>query len=150
MGGLCQVPKIMYTISYAFNIALLIEIIVITTTERLFECICLLSRMLQNLGSCVLLGGFTNFSVDPYYDPLSLVMIQCFLCCSVYLCISLLKLLQVNTNGVVSLDSRFTSSYVRSLPLTGTDKIMAPFWANVDTRGTGQIFYRQTTDHNYC
>ena len=75
MGGLCQVPKIMYTISYAFNIALLIVIIVITTTERLFECICLLSRMLQNLGSCVLLEDFINFSVDPYYDPLSLVMI---------------------------------------------------------------------------
>ena len=37
MGGLCQVPKIMYTISYAFNIALLIVIIVITTTEQLFE-----------------------------------------------------------------------------------------------------------------
>ena len=28
MVGLCQVPKIMYTISYAFNIALLIVIIV--------------------------------------------------------------------------------------------------------------------------
>ena len=75
MGGLCQVPKIMYTISYAFNIALLIIFIVITTTEQLFECICLLSRMLKNLRSCVLLQGFTNFSVDPYYDPLSLVMI---------------------------------------------------------------------------
>ena len=74
MGGLCQVPKIMYTISYAFNIALLIVIIVITTTEQLFECVCLLSRMLQNLGSCILLEGFTNFLVDPYYDPLSLVM----------------------------------------------------------------------------
>ena len=77
MGGLCQVPKIMYTISYAFNIALLIVIIVITTTERLFECTCLLSRMLQNLESCFLLEGFTNFLVDPYYDPLSLVMIVC-------------------------------------------------------------------------
>ena len=66
--------KIMYTISYAFNIALLIVIIVITTTEQLFECICLLSKKLQNLGSCVLLEGFTNFSVVPYYDPLSLVM----------------------------------------------------------------------------
>ena len=72
---MCQVPKIIYTISYAFNIALLIVIIVIRTTERLFECICLLSKMLQNLGSCVLLEGFTNFSIDPYYDPLSLVMI---------------------------------------------------------------------------
>ena len=28
MGGLCQVPKIMYTISYAFNITWLIVIIV--------------------------------------------------------------------------------------------------------------------------
>ena len=28
MGSLCQVPKITYTISYAFNIALLIVIIV--------------------------------------------------------------------------------------------------------------------------
>ena len=65
MGGLCQVPKIMYTISYAFNIALLIVIIVITTTERLFECICLLSRILQNLGLCVLLEGFHYFSVNP-------------------------------------------------------------------------------------
>ena len=53
MGGLCQVPKTMYTISYAFNIALLIVIIVIMTTERLFECMCLLSRMLQNLRSCI-------------------------------------------------------------------------------------------------
>ena len=76
MGGSCQVPKIMYTISYAFNIALLIVIIVIMTTERLFERICLLSGMLQNLGSCVLLEGFTNFLVNPYYDPLSLVMIS--------------------------------------------------------------------------
>ena len=75
MDGLCQVPKIMYTIFYAFNITLLIVIIVITTTERLFECIFLLSKMLQNFGSCVLLEGFTNFLVDPYYDPLSLVMI---------------------------------------------------------------------------
>ena len=65
MGGLCQVLKIMYTISYAFNITLLIVIIVITTTERLFECICLLSRMLQNLRSCVLLGVLLTFRSIP-------------------------------------------------------------------------------------
>ena len=65
MGGLCQVPKIMYTISYTFNIALLIVIIVITTNERLFERICLLSMMFQNLGSCVLLEVFTNFRSIP-------------------------------------------------------------------------------------
>ena len=56
-----KIPGIRYTISYAFNIALLIVIIAITTTERLFECICLLSRMLQNLGLCVLLGVLLTF-----------------------------------------------------------------------------------------
>ena len=54
--------------------------------------------------------------------------------------------MQVNTNGVVSLDSRFTSSSPSSLPLSGTQRFMAPYWADVDTRGTGRIFYRQSTD----
>ena len=40
MGGLCQVPKIMYTISYAFNIALLIVFIGITTTGFLSVYVC--------------------------------------------------------------------------------------------------------------
>ena len=52
----------------------------------------------------------------------------------------------MNTNGLVSLDSSFTSSYVRSFPLSITVKVIAPYWADVDTRGTGQIFYRQSTD----
>ena len=52
----------------------------------------------------------------------------------------------MNTNGVISVDWSFTSSYIRSFPLSGTQQIIAPFWADVDTRGTGQIFYRQTTD----
>ena len=75
MGGLCQVLKIMYTISYAFNITLLIVIIVKDYLSGFISIIiCLLSKMLQNLRSCVLLEGFTNFLVDPYYDPLSLVI----------------------------------------------------------------------------
>ena len=35
------------------------------------------------------------------------------------------------------------------LPLNGTDsteQIIAPYWADVDTSGTGQIFYCQSTD----
>lgn len=52
----------------------------------------------------------------------------------------------MNTNGIVSLDSPFTSPYTTSLPLFYTEKIIAPYWDNVDTRGTGQIFYRETTD----
>ena len=46
MGGLCQVPKIMYTISYAFNITLLIVIIVKEYLNG-FISVCLLSKMLH-------------------------------------------------------------------------------------------------------
>ena len=44
------------------------------------------------------------------------------------------------------MDSPFTENYASPLPLYNTDKIIAPYWDDVDTRGTGQIFYRQTTD----
>ena len=30
--------------------------------------------------------------------------------------------------------------------MSGTDQIIAPYWADLDTTGTGQIFYRQSTD----
>ena len=52
----------------------------------------------------------------------------------------------MNTNGVVSLDSPFTSSSAGSFPWSTTVKVIAPYWSDVDTRGTGQIFYRQSTD----
>ena len=54
--------------------------------------------------------------------------------------------LQVNDNGVISFGSRFNVRTPSSFPLGGTDKIIAPYWADVDTRGTGAIYYRQTTD----
>ena len=54
--------------------------------------------------------------------------------------------MQVNADGVISLDRRYSIYTPRSLPLTRTDKIIAPYWADVDTRGTGNIYYRQTTD----
>ena len=54
--------------------------------------------------------------------------------------------IQVNDNGVISFGSRYNVRTPLSLPLNGTDKIIAPYWADVDTRGTGQVFYRQTTD----
>ena len=53
---------------------------------------------------------------------------------------------QVNANGVISLSSDFDDSVAHPLPLTGTDKIIAPYWADVDITGTGDIYYRQTTD----
>ena len=53
---------------------------------------------------------------------------------------------QINDNGVISFNSRFNYRTPSSLPLSGTQQIIAPYWADVDTRGAGQIFYRQTTN----
>jgi len=54
---------------------------------------------------------------------------------------------QVNENGVISLRRSFSSFVPRSLNLVGgNDQIIAPYWADVDVRGTGNIYYRQTTD----
>ena len=56
--------------------------------------------------------------------------------------------MQVNTNGVISFSTYFDGSTSHLFPLSGTDKIIAPFWADVDTTGIGIIHYRQTTDNN--
>ena len=57
---------------------------------------------------------------------------------------------QINDNGVISFGSPFINIpfIPHSLPLRGTNKIIAPYWADVDIRGTGQVFYRQSTDPN--
>ena len=62
----------------------------------------------------------------------------------IFICISYCK--QVNDNGVISFNSPYNIRTPRLLPLSGTDQIIAPYWADVDTRGTGDIFYRQSTD----
>ena len=56
--------------------------------------------------------------------------------------------IQVNDNGVISFDRRYNVRTPLSLPLNGTDKIIAPYWADVDIRRIGNIYYRQTTDPN--
>ena len=53
---------------------------------------------------------------------------------------------QINDNGIISFNSRYNVRTPLSLPLSGTQQIIAPYWADVDTSGTGQIFYRQSTD----
>ena len=40
----------------------------------------------------------------------------------------------------------FSDSSTKPLPLIENKKIIAPFWADVDTRGIGDIFYRQTSN----
>ena len=32
--------------------------------------------------------------------------------------------------------------------MSGSYRIIAPYWADVDTKGTGRIFYRQSSDPN--
>ena len=53
--------------------------------------------------------------------------------------------MQVNNNGVISFDAIFEFRTPVSLPLE-ISHIIAPYWADVDTRGIGQVFYRQTTN----
>ena len=53
---------------------------------------------------------------------------------------------QINDNGVISFSSPYNVRTPLSLPLSGSDQIIAPYWADADTRGIGQIFYRQSTD----
>ena len=53
---------------------------------------------------------------------------------------------QINENGIISFNKSYNVRTPLSLPLTGVQDIIAPYWADVDLRGTGQVFYRQTTD----
>ena len=46
----------------------------------------------------------------------------------------------------ISLGSPITSYSSSPLPLSNTQQVIAPYWADVDARGTGKIFYRQTTN----
>ena len=67
------------------------------------------------------------------------------LCCN-YVCIIIYMLTQINENGIISFGSRYNVRTPRSFPLSGGIQLIAPYWADVDTRGTGTIYYRQTTD----
>ena len=55
---------------------------------------------------------------------------------------------KVNENGVISFNSRYNFRTPLSLPLSSSYRIIAPYWADADTRGTGRIYYRQTSDPN--
>ena len=54
---------------------------------------------------------------------------------------------QINDNGVISFNRPFHVVTPMSFPLrTSSHKIIAPYWANVDTLQAGRIYYRQTLD----
>ena len=51
--------------------------------------------------------------------------------------------MQVGDNGIVSLNSSFNIWNPNSLLVNGL-QFIAPYWADFDLRGTGNVFYRQT------
>ncbi|XP_077196888.1 alpha-tectorin-like [Paroedura picta] len=54
--------------------------------------------------------------------------------------------LYVNNNGVVSFDNPVSQYTPDPFPLTDGRAFVAPFWADVDNRITGEVYYRQSQD----
>jgi len=53
----------------------------------------------------------------------------------------------VNNNGDITFNRSLTSFTPEQFPLQSFNvPIVAPYWADVDTRGTGTVWYRVTTD----
>jgi len=53
--------------------------------------------------------------------------------------------LQINTNGIISFTAPVPQFTPDAFPLPGKF-LIAPFWADVDTRGTGNVYFKETTD----
>ena len=54
---------------------------------------------------------------------------------------------QINDNGVISFGDPYNVRTPLSFPLrSSSSMLIAPYWADVDTRGIGDIYYRQTAD----
>ncbi|NXX18698.1 SNED1 protein, partial [Podargus strigoides] len=54
--------------------------------------------------------------------------------------------LYVNNNGVVSFGTGVPEFTPQPFPLDGHRPFVAPYWADVDTREGGDVFYRQSRD----
>ena len=48
-------------------------------------------------------------------------------------------------NGIISLDNLYNPWNPRLLPINNI-QFVAPYWADFDLTGTGNVFYRQTRD----
>ena len=56
--------------------------------------------------------------------------------------------MQISVNGAIFFGKDTNTSYVSNqnpFPLGGKRSFLAPFWADVDTTGTGDVWYRQST-----
>lgn len=53
---------------------------------------------------------------------------------------------QVNNNGLVSFLREVSQFTPVAFPIAGDRRVVAPFWADVDNRRAGQVFYRESKD----
>ena len=58
----------------------------------------------------------------------------------------MILLLQVNTNGAISFQIAVSQYTPDPFPLNGSRALIAPFWADVDTTGTGDVWYHKSTN----
>ena len=54
--------------------------------------------------------------------------------------------LQVNNNGLVSFLREVSQFTPVAFPIAGDRRVVAPFWADVDNRRAGEVFYRESLD----
>jgi len=52
----------------------------------------------------------------------------------------------VSTNGAISFTTQIPHYRTEQFPMNWNNKIIAPFWADVDTTGIGNVSYRMTTN----
>lgn len=54
--------------------------------------------------------------------------------------------MQVNNNGLVSFLREVSQFTPVAFPIAGDRRVVAPFWADVDNRRAGTVFYRESKD----
>lgn len=62
------------------------------------------------------------------------------------MCFPPLFSLQVNNNGLVSFLREVSQFTPVAFPIAGDRRVVAPFWADVDNRRAGTVFYRESKD----
>jgi len=62
------------------------------------------------------------------------------------LSISIPSVLQLHIDGVISFTNDPITFTTDPLPLDGGRSLLAVFWGDVDTRGTGNVWYRLSND----
>ena len=53
----------------------------------------------------------------------------------------------MNNNGLLSFNDSVSDFTPRAFPLKESLKLIAPFWADVDTRTAGKVWFRETNDN---